>query len=67
MPDLDRVFINVVCWGTGYQMAQWITNKQSLTVRDAFVEWCVKHYGWPALVVTDQGTEFTGQAFVEYV
>ena len=44
MPELNQTFINIVCWGTGYQMAQWIPDKTSKTVRDAFAECWVKHY-----------------------
>ncbi len=34
------------------------------TVRDAFFDLWVKHYGPPELVVADQGAEFTGAALV---
>ena len=65
MPDFNRTFINIVCWGTAYQMAQWIPEKTSRTVRDAFSECWIKHYGWPDLIITDQGPEFTGKEFVD--
>ena len=40
-------------------MACIVDNKQSATVRDAFDKMWIRHYGWPLLVVTDQGPEFT--------
>ena len=48
-------------------MACIITDEQSPTVRNAFADTWVKHYGWPQLLITDQGTEFTGRAFADYV
>ena len=62
-----RILLNVVCWGTGYQMAQIVSDKTSCSTRDAFAECWVKHYGWPELVVTDQGPEFIGQEFSLYL
>ena len=68
-PDggFDKILINAICWGTGYQMACTIPNKQSATVRNAFSTLWIKHYGWPELMVTDQGPEFTGHEFSTYV
>ena len=48
-------------------MAGWIADKTSQTVRDAFSTLWVKHYGWPDLVVSDQGPEFVGHEFANYV
>ena len=52
----DKILINAVSWGTGCQMATVIANKQSKTVRDGFARMWIKHYSWPELVITDQGT-----------
>ena len=60
---LDKILANMVCWGTGYQMACVIPDKTSLTTRNAFASSWIKHYGWPELVVTDQGPEFVGHEF----
>ena len=35
---LNKVFINILCWGTGYQMAGVIPDKTSETVKRAFAE-----------------------------
>ena len=64
---LDKILANMVCWGTGYQMACIIPDKTSLTTRNAFASSWIKHYGWPELVVTDQGPEFVGHEFSTYV
>ena len=52
---LELIMINIVCWGTGFQMMAIIPDKRSATVRDAFSKEWVRHYGCPELVVTDQG------------
>ena len=67
MPEIGKTFCNIICWGTGYQMAGWIPDKTSATVRDAFAQLWVKHYSWPDLVVSDQGPEFVGHEFTTYV
>ena len=64
---LEIIMINIVCWGTGFQMMAIIPDKRSATVRDAFSKEWVRHYGWPELGVTDQGPEFTGTEFSEYL
>ena len=64
---IDKILANIVCWGTGYQMAVVIPDKTSLSARNAFATAWVKHYGWPELVVTDQGPEFVGHEFATYV
>ena len=57
----------MICWGTGYQMAEPIKDKQSSTVREAFARCWIKHYGAPELLVTDQGPEFLGGEFTKYI
>ena len=54
----DKILANMVCWGTGFQMAVVIPDKTSASARDAFDLHWVRHYGLPQLVVTDQGPEF---------
>ena len=44
-----------------------IPDKRSITALDAFSKEWVRHYGWPELVVTDQGPEFTGKEFIQYL
>ncbi len=64
---IDMILMNVVCWGTGYQMMSVIPDKRSVTVRDAFSKDWIRHYGWPELMITDQGPEFVGHEFVTYI
>ncbi|OLQ12867.1 hypothetical protein AK812_SmicGene3197 [Symbiodinium microadriaticum] len=59
-----RMFLNMVCWGTNFQLVEMIPDKSSSTVATAFAQSWLAHYGSPAMVVCDQGTEFTGQDFV---
>ena len=68
-PDsgFDKIVLNVICWGTGYQQACVLTDKRSETVRNAIASLWIKHYGWPHLMVTDQGPEFVGHEFATYV
>ena len=69
VPDgqFDKILLNIICWGTGYQMACTLPDKKSATARDAFSRLWVRHYGWPELLVTDQGPEFIGHEFANYV
>ena len=62
----DKILMNVVCWGTGYQMACEMPDATSESARDAIAHLWIKHYGWPDLLVTDQGPEFTGHEFSTY-
>ena len=62
-----KILLSAVCWGTGYQMACAIPDKTSQSARDAFADVWIKHYGWPELIVTDQGPEFVGHEFVTYI
>ena len=64
---IQLTLLNVVCWGTGYQMMSIIPDNRSETVRNAFSKDKIHHYGWPELAVTDQGPEFIGHEFVDYV
>ena len=56
--------LNVVCWGTGLQIVQpmW-TNCTAKTVMKEFKIAWVKHYGWPEIIVHDQGPDFMGNEF----
>ena len=48
-------------------MACTLPDKTSESVRNAFATLWIKHYQAPDLVVTDQGPEFTGHEFSNYV
>ena len=63
----DKTLMNVICWGTGYQMACTMPDQISKSTREAFASVWIKQYGWPELLVTDQGPEFIGHEFTQYV
>ena len=63
----EMILLNVICWGTGYQMACELTDKTSVSTRNGFAKMWIKHYGWPELVVTDQGPEFIGHEFTTFI
>ena len=39
-----KILLNVVCWGTGYQMACTVPDMTSKSVRDALAMLWIKHY-----------------------
>ena len=57
----------MICWGTGYHQACRVPDKSSATVANALATHWHKHYKMPELIITDQGTEFTGKEFTSYV
>ncbi|CAE6964999.1 GIP [Symbiodinium sp. CCMP2592] len=60
-----KIFLNVVCWGTNYQIVEIIEDKTSSSVALAMAQAWLAHYGPPMMVVCDQGTEFTGKDFLD--
>ncbi len=56
----DKTFLNIICWGTGYQMCCAVPDKTSASVTKAFASVWTKHYGMPEFLITDQGPEFIG-------
>eukprot|EP00973_Karenia_brevis_P083346 11559380-Karenia_brevis.AAC.1 len=40
-----------------------VPNKNPINVARGFASVCVKHYGMPELLITNQGGEFTGSEF----
>ena len=63
----EYIFLNTVCWGTGLQQVEICLSKKSEDVLEAFLHSWVKHYGWPEMIVCDQGPEYTGQAWQDYL
>ena len=53
--------LNVVCCGTGLQIVQplWTNHTAKTVMKEFKIAW-VKHYGWPEIIVHDQGPEFMG-------
>ena len=56
--------LNVVCCGTGLQIVQplWTSYTAKTVMKEFKIAW-VKHYGWPEIIVHDQGPEFMGSEF----
>ena len=60
--------LNAVCWGTGLQVVVKLpAGKTSREVRDAFARHWITPFGWPDLVISDQGPEFVGHEFNEFL
>ena len=51
--------LNVICWGTRYQMIVPLTGTTAFHARIAYRQW-VKLFGAPKLLKPDMGTEFLG-------
>ena len=47
-------------------MAITVEDTKAMTTKHAFAAGWVKHYGWPEMVVCDQGPEFLGRDFSRY-
>ena len=62
-----KVLLNVLCWGTGYQVVTQVPDKTTEAVTKAFLQEWMAHYGVPRLVVVDQGKEFTSTVFCNVV
>ena len=56
--------LNVVCWITGLHIVQplWTNHTAKTVMKEFKIAW-VKHYGWPEIMVHDQGPEFIGNQF----
>eukprot|EP00435_Cladocopium_sp_Y103_P027783 s3983_g6.t2 len=63
----DYWMLNCLCWGTDMQIVEIAKDKQASTVLEAFCRAWIAHYGPPALVVADQGREFIGHQFTDYL
>ena len=61
------VIVNCLCWGTGYQQAMIVDNKESRNVVRAVLGGWHKFFGPPAMVVVDQGKEFASREFSEAI
>ena len=68
VPEIgDYWMLNCLCWGTDMQIVEIVKDKQASTVLETFCSVWVAHYGPPALVVADQGREFIGHQFTDYL
>ena len=56
--------LNVVCWGPELQIVHALWNGHTAdAVMSEFKAVWVKHYGWPEIIVHDQGPEFMESGF----
>ena len=62
-----KVILNCVCWGTHYQMAMILPNKEASNVAKAFMAGWMKYFGPPEMVVMDQGSEFVSKDFADVI
>ena len=63
----DKPMLNILDWGSDLQIVEPLVDKRAETVCAKFMQSWVAHYGAPKLLVCDQGREFTGAAFVDYL
>eukprot|EP00435_Cladocopium_sp_Y103_P008346 s2034_g2.t1 len=63
----DYWMLNCLCWGTDMQIVEMVKDKQAGTVLETFCRAWIAHYGPPALVIADQGREFIGHQFTDYL
>ena len=65
--SFKKILLNIICWGTGYQMICVVPDKSAKSAKEGYAKHWVRYFGHPELVITDQGTEFTGATFTQYV
>ena len=58
----NAVFLNIICWGDGYQQACKAPDKTFATIAKELAELFASE-----LLITHQGPEFTGREFTTYV
>ncbi|CAE6919208.1 unnamed protein product [Symbiodinium sp. KB8] len=51
-------FLNMICLGTNYQLVEKVRAKTPLAVWHAFVKSWARVFGFPQMIIVDQGTEF---------
>ena len=63
----EKVFLLCIDYGTGYVQVTQCADAKALTVRKALSKCWVAPFGVPELLICDQGPEFAGEQFVEYM
>ncbi|CAE7929920.1 RE2, partial [Symbiodinium sp. KB8] len=53
-------FLNMICLGANYQLLEKVRAKTPLAVWHAFVKSWARVFGFPQMILVDQGTEFLG-------
>ena len=60
-------FLNCVCWGSGLQVVEEISEVTATTTFETFGRCWLKPYGCPIILVVDQGPEYFGKAFQHHL
>ena len=63
----ERIFLLCLDHGTGYLQVVQCEDAKALTVRRAFNKFWIAPFGVPEVLICDQGPEFAGEQFVEFV
>ena len=58
-------WLNVVCWGTLFQLVFETTDKKPATIAALLVDKWLRYFGPPLVIIADQGREFVGQPFFD--
>ena len=59
-PREQKPILNIIDWGTCYQMLEPVPDLLSDSIWSAFVRSWLRTFGMPEMIVMDQGREFTG-------
>ena len=54
-------YLNMICLGTSFQMIQKVRSKEPLSIWTAFTRAWVRVFGYPQIIMLDQGTEFLAE------
>ena len=57
--------VNMVCWGTLFQLVFETPDKRPETVAAIFADKWTRYFGPPLVLIADQGREFVGQPFFD--
>ena len=61
----EWIIVNMLCWGTLFQLASPVPDKSASTVGTCFLEHWIRYFGPPSVTIVDQGREFIGKDFTE--
>ena len=59
-PRDQKPVLNIIDWGTCYQMLEPVPDMQSSSIWNSFVKSWLRTFGMPEMIVMDQGREFIG-------
>ncbi|CAE7228874.1 pol [Symbiodinium sp. CCMP2592] len=63
----EQIFLVCIDYGTGYLQVARCADAKAITVRQALSKFWVAPFGVPELLICDQGPEFAGEQFVEFM